>query len=143
MTETFFGEWSVKVERILAGFAQRFIITGSDSSDGTYPGALGTVLPRVSGKQWTLAMEWNDNAGSGWQPSDIRRAASYTVREGLVVHLGADDNTFDPARDFDFDDLVLVCTNLEPAVNPFSPSPPPFEFTLSEHMLVPVNRGRT
>lgn len=135
MVETFFGEWSVRVDKVNAHLAQRFIITGSDS-DGIYPGVPGTSLPRVSGVQWTLAMEWNDSdAGLGWQPSNVRRSAAGTVQEGLVVRLGADDKTTYVDRDLDYDDLVLVCVCLDPTVNPFPPGPPPFDFTIPEDVL--------
>ncbi len=135
MTEIFYGTWSIRVSVIRAGYAQRFIISGSAGSDGVYPGIVGSTLPQVTGSQWTVTMEWNDNAGSGWLPSEVRRSASYTVQDGLVVQLGADDGNA-PGRDFDFDDLVLVCVNLDPDINPFPPGPPPFDFSLPKGTVV-------
>jgi hypothetical protein len=135
MTQTFHGTWSIQVSEIHAGFAQRFIISGSAGSDGIYPGVVGTLLPQVSGSQWTVRMEWNDNVSSGWQPSDVRRSASYTVQHGLVVLLGADDG-FPANRDHDYNDMILSCVNLEPEVNPFPPGPPPFDFSLPKSIIV-------
>jgi hypothetical protein len=104
-----------------AAFSERFVIEGSVSSDGVYAGETTTPPVSVSGARWFLRFEWNDNAGSGWQPSDIRRtAASYTLQEGLVTFLGADDN-FEQFRDQDFNDLVLRCRNLDPEINPRIP----------------------
>lgn len=75
----------------------------------------------MSGPRWFLRFEWNDNAGSGWQPSDLRRIdASYTLQEGLVTVLGADDN-FEQFGDHDFNDLILRCRNLDPELNPRIP----------------------
>lgn len=135
MPETFYGKWSVKVEQLNAGYDQRIVITGSDASDGVYPGVVGTFLPSVSGTEWTLTLEWNDNAGSGWQSSDIRRVASYAVDEGLAVRLGADDN-YDAFQDYDYDDLIVLCLSLDAETNPYPPSPPPYDFTLPENWLV-------
>ncbi len=56
-----------------AAFSQRYIIEGSDTSDGVYAGEVGTPQLRVSGSEWRLRPEWNNKAGSGWQPSRVRR----------------------------------------------------------------------
>jgi hypothetical protein len=134
--ETFFDDWSLQVSAKSAAFAERFRIIGSDSSDGTYYGSVGLQLNRVSGEQWTLIMEWNDGIGSGWQPSAVRKLATYTVGEGLVKVLGADDNTVN-ARDNDFNDLVITCKSLDPTLNPLLPVGIPFGFTYPEKAPTP------
>lgn len=74
-----------------------FLIVGSADADGAYDGTPGVRI-QMSGDAWTLELEWNDNAGSVWQPSDVRKTAEYTISNGLSVTLGADDN-FDAVRD--------------------------------------------
>src|SRR6266487_6103707 len=98
MDQHFFGNWNVEVLTKDAAFDERFRIQGSDLADGAYPGIPGSGPGPVTGVEWILTMEWNDNAGSGWQPSDIKRSATYTIDDGLVVFLGADDN-FPALRD--------------------------------------------
>ena len=119
--QLFSGNWTVAFFSKDAAFSERFVIEGSVASDGAYAGEPTTPPVSVSGPRWFLRFEWNDNAGSGWQPSDIRRtAASYTLQEGLVTFLGADDN-FEQFRDHDFNDLILRCRNLDAEINPRIP----------------------
>jgi hypothetical protein len=126
-TQLFSGRWILEVVSKEARFRQRFIVQGSDASDGSYPGDLTTSPVEVSGRRWFLRVEWHD--GWVWQPSDIcRTGASYTVDEGLVTVIGADDSV--EPRDRDFDDLVLRCRNLDPQLNPRIPLRNPPDFTL-------------
>jgi hypothetical protein len=131
MMQEFFGPWSIEVHSKDAAYSQRFIVEGSVGSDGIYPGDIGTPVVAVSADAWTIRFEWNDNAGSGWQPSNLRRvAAEYTLAAGLVIFLGVDDNL--PAlRDDDFDDLIVRCRSLDPDVNPWMNSPGLPDFSLS------------
>lgn len=132
MTEIFYGDWTVEVFSKDAAFSQRFIIDGSDASDGVHPGATGTAPVSVSGQRWSITMEWNDDVGSGWQPSDVRRtSATFTLQDGLVILLGADDN-FEQLRDHDFNDVVLRCHNTDPTLTPWQPLGNPLDFTLPE-----------
>lgn len=132
MTEIFSGDWTIEVFQKEAAFSERFVIEGSLASDGVYPGETTTPPVSVSGTSWSIRFEWNDNAGSGWQPSDIRRTdAAYTLQNGLVVFLGADDN-FEQLRDHDFNDVVLRCRNIDPQLNPWYPFANPYDFTLPE-----------
>jgi hypothetical protein len=139
VTETFYGEWSVLVLSKEAWFDERFVIAGSDSSDGAYPGVAGSGPGPVSGAEWTLTMQWNDNSGSGWQPSGLRRWVSYTVQDGLVVTIGADDN-YEHLRDGDFNDCVLTCRSLDPAHTPLHPIVNPYDFTLPKDVLERYHR---
>ena len=85
--QLFSGSWTVEVVfSTEVGLSQRFIIEGSVASDGIYAGETTTPPVSVSGPRWLLRCEANDDAGSGWQPSDIRRtAATYTLQEGCSV----------------------------------------------------------
>ena len=134
MSETFYGDWSIVVTQKDAAFSERLVISGSDASDGAYPGLVGVGLANVQGERWTLALQWNDNAGSGWQQSGIRRKARYTQTEGFVVSLGADDNVAS-AQDFDFNDLVVELRYNEPRLNPQPPVQNSFDFTITKDML--------
>lgn len=120
-TQLFSGTWLIQVLSKDAAFSERFVIEGSDAADGIYAGEITTTPIVVTGARWFLRFEWNNNAGSGWQASDIRRtAAAFTSSAGLVTVLGADDNV-PTLRDHDFNDLVLLCQNLDPDLNPTIP----------------------
>jgi hypothetical protein len=133
MSEAFSGPWSVEVASLETAYAQRFMISGALTGDGLYPAATGFRVD-VSGEAWILQLEWNDNAGSGWQLSDVRRSAEYTIREGLTVTLGADDN-IDAVRDYDYNDVVLVCRSLDPEIDPPAKDPP-LDFTISDDQFM-------
>jgi hypothetical protein len=132
MTQTFYGPWSVEVVSLEASFSERFVIGGSANADGAYDGTPG-VSVQVSGDEWTLDLQWNDNTGSGWQPSDVRKTAEYTISDGLVVTLGADDN-LDAVRDHDYNDVVLACRSMDPTIDPPA-TDPPLDFTITEDQL--------
>jgi hypothetical protein len=135
MPETFYGEWDILVTGFESAYSQRFIIAGSTTTDGAYDGLPG-VNVSADGEAWTVTMEWNDNAGSGWQPSEVRKAAQYKIDEGLTITLGADDNV--PGQgDLDFNDLVLTLTSLDSSVNPPA-NDPPLDFTITERELRPA-----
>ena len=135
MTEQhFFGNWNVQVLHKDAWFDERFVVTGSDTADGAYMGIPGAGPGPVTGGEWIISMEWNDNAGSGWRPSDIRRTADYTIADGLVVFLGADDN-YPALRDGDYNDMIVVCRNLDPSLQPLHPLTNPYDFSLPRETL--------
>ena len=134
MEDIFYGEWYIEVSQKNASYNQRFRIIGSDSNDGIYQGIPGLILNRVTGKEWKLVLEWNDGNNSDWHPSGMQKTATYTINDGLVKTLGADDN-FEWNRDFDFDDLVITCRSLDPSLNPMYPSRNPFDFTFPQEYL--------
>lgn len=138
MTEVFSGPWSVEVVRKHADFSERFVISGSDGSDGLYDAVPGFRID-VTGDTWRLDLEWNDNAGSGWRRSAVRRSAENTIGRGLVVTLGADDNV-EALRDHDLDDVILGCRSLDPALD--APvNDPPLDFSIKEDMLRPPDES--
>ena len=131
MTQRFSGAWIVDVAQKDASFSQQFIVGGSVASDGVYVRQTTTPPFSIAGPQWSIRFERNDNAGSGWQPSDERRiSAKYTLQDGLVVLLGADDN-FVEFRDHDFNDLIVRCRNDDPSLNPWRPFSNPYNFLFS------------
>lgn len=134
MTERFFGRWTVEVTSRNAGYAQWLSIAGGSTADGLYDAAPGLRLD-VDGPEWTLDMLWDDAAGSGLQPSDVRRRTTVELATGITVVLGVDDN-WPAARDGDYDDVVLTCVYGDPAVNP-PLTVPPLEFTIDERWLRP------
>src|SRR5258708_12247631 len=101
MPEVFYGEWAVAVVSHESAYNQRYIITGSDASDGTY--LVGNPPPvNVFGAQWTLTIEY-EGAG-GWQASEIRRTPTYTPHDALVINLRASLNF-----EANSNDIVLTC----------------------------------
>lgn len=120
MALTFFGPWQIEVLSRHAAFSERFVIGGIVGSDGAYPIDITTKSLKADGTRWTIELEWNNNAGSGWLLSDVRKIASTTLAEGLAVILGADDD-FPNLRDGDFNDAVVRLRNLDPVLNPWLP----------------------
>lgn len=130
MLETFYGTWLIDVIGKDAAFSQRYVINGSDRADGAYLADTTTPRLQVSGAEWTLTMEWNDNAGSDWQPSRARRSTvNFTVEDGLMVILGVDDNWIQVA-DQDFNDVVLHCQNIDPHLIPWHPHKRTIDFSV-------------
>jgi hypothetical protein len=104
MAITMQGAWTIRVATKNAAFAQRFIITGADSGNGTYDGTVGhTVF--VTGAQWSVNIQ-NQPTGQPWQDS-AQRIGSPTVAGGL---LRFDIRSNDAGADQDYDDLVLSCS---------------------------------
>jgi hypothetical protein len=136
MAELFYGEWMVEVFQRDAALSQRFITSGS-SNDNVYPAETTTNPVSVSswpGQGFAVQMEWKDIAGSDfdWQPSDVRRiGVEYTLQDGLVVLLKAEDN-----------DFVLRCRNVDPQLNPWRSSAVNLpDFTLPEDVRRPPDNG--
>lgn len=133
MRHEFFGPWSVEVVSTIDGpfhiIFQPFSIEGSDSSDGSYPMIDGSRVEGVSGSSWFIVI-----GDELFHSQFFRPRAQYRVMEGLVVTL-----------DFshDFHTLQLVCTSLDPALNP---SPPPtgslIQFIYSQDQLVDQPPGK-
>jgi hypothetical protein len=129
MALPFYGPWRIEVASKDADYSQRYVIAGSAGSDGAHVADITTPPVLVDGAAWTISLEWNDNAGSGWLPSDVRKSASNTLAEGLVVTLGADDN-YAWYRDGDYNDVVLRLYNQDPTLNPWVPFPGLPDFTV-------------
>lgn len=98
------GNWTVSVKSKNAAYQQQFVINGSYSSDGTYPGYVGSDPVEVEGSQWTIAIM--NNSGSGFQLSDTQ----ITFPQMINGHFVFDIKSNDAHADTDFDDLVLTCS---------------------------------
>jgi hypothetical protein len=130
---TLYGPWHVQVTSLDTDFDQQVVLAGSDQ-DGIYPGSEGTEI-HATGDEWTVSCEWQNPNAPGWFPSDIRVAKSHTATAGLVYVLWVDDNTTDPNRDLDYNDIVVTCTCEDPEiVIPVTHSP--VEFVLSEDQII-------
>ncbi len=134
MTEIFFGDWALRCNQLNWDWGQRFIISGSRKSDGIYPGIPGTEIAKVSGKRWSIQLEWNMGDGLGWQPSSTKRFPAYIPGEGLVIQIGC-NNGNEVVRGTDYIDFVVDCKNLDESINP-KPTGITYDFT------IPQNRFR-
>jgi len=123
----------MRVQSKDAAFEERVTISGSDNSDGSFPGTPGVMIPAIRGDEWAVELEWSSDGGATWYPSAIRRTDGVTDADGLVVVLGADDNV-PAARDNDFNDLVVQFVYLDQAANPPPPAKP-YDFTIPRDWL--------
>jgi hypothetical protein len=127
MSEKFYGPWSLVVVSSVAvnpaDYWERFIIAGSDATDGVYPGVPGTALATVGGQAWTVAIESRVPLLPTWYPTTTSRSATYTAQAGLIVYVSAADNN-------PLTNMFLVCRSLNPAHHPMKPGNP-YDFTVS------------
>ncbi|MCP4307139.1 MAG: hypothetical protein GY788_20155 [bacterium] len=113
MAELFAGKWKLRVSIKNAGFSQRFVVNGAVLGNGAHAGVVGNEVV-VDGDSWTVQLQWNNDAGSGWQNSLVSRGIGSKSPLVIVHVLSADDNAA-ANRDGDFDDLVVICEDLNPA----------------------------
>lgn len=104
MAITMQGSWTVSVKAKNAAFAQRFVIAGATSGNGTYAGAVATPPVLVTGAAWSVTVQ--NNPGTGWVDSGDQIRFP-TVSGGQVRF---DIETNDAGGDEDFDDLILTCS---------------------------------
>jgi hypothetical protein len=106
------GSWTVSVKSKSASYAQRFIISGADSGNGTYEGKTSTPPVFASGDQWSITIHHNPSGPVSWTPSAERIVFPY-VSAGQIQF---DIQSNDTGGDVDYNDLVLTCAT------PASPS---------------------
>lgn len=134
-TQDFYGPWNLEVATKDAWFDQQIRLSGTDNADGDYPGTPGTQI-EATGDHWQLTMQWRDPSGGQWQPSRIRRLASYTADNGLQALLGADDSP--PAvADGDYNDMTVLASYRDHSLDPPQPDPRLYDFTVTEGMYQP------
>ena len=126
----FSGQWRGTVTGRNAGFGQRVVISGAASGNGAYNGVVGASFVFEDGQ---AELQWNNNAGSGWQPSAIISSIGMTSPLVVVQFVSADDNV--PAnRDGDYDDLQVTFEHLEA---PFEVVQRPFALERGSLQMMP------
>ncbi|MGB9928261.1 MAG: hypothetical protein ACPK85_07615 [Methanosarcina sp.] len=133
MAETFFGPWRIVVTFVNSHFLQSFTIFGSENADGRYNVSFGNPLElTVQGEKWEIQIEWFPFApDASFQPSAVRRTTKFIAGEGLIVKLDADAQS-PGSLNHDYDNLTLICTSMNPEINPI-PTNNPYDFTIPEH----------
>ena len=130
MTIRFDGKWKGIVIGRNAGFSQRVEVTGAASGNGACAGVVGNSFVVQDGN---VELQWNDNGGSGWQPSAVVDAIGMTSPLVVVRFLSADDNV--PAqRDGDYDDLQVMLESLDA---PFEVPQRPFALERGSLAMMP------
>jgi len=154
MAETFHGPWWLEVNFGATHANERFTISGSDSSDGTFTkrefdAGQGSGPSTISGAQWTITVEYSPFGFLGvgqvgpfvignWYPSNTPRGASFTLEDSLVVTLNADySHSPDYAQRPDYNGRAIILTlkSLNPAHHPWPPIVNPLNFTLPRETL--------
>jgi hypothetical protein len=97
--------WTVSVKSKSASFAQRFIITGADSGNGTYDGKTTTPPVFVSGDNWSIRIQ-NKPTNQSWIDSDDQ----ITLPKSSSGLIWFDIQSNDAGGDEDFNDLILTCS---------------------------------
>lgn len=103
MSITMQGPWTVSVKSKNAAFAQRFIIAGAASGNGTFAGEITTPPVAVTGDHWTITIQ--NNPGTGFQASQDQIRFPFVA--GGQYHFDIESN--DAGGDEDFNDLILRC----------------------------------
>ena len=106
MAITMQGAWTISVKSKNASFPQRFLIQGSDSADGIYPGEPGSPAVNVTGAQWSITIQHNPDGPVSWLPSAER--VTNPVLSGSQLTFDIQSN--DSGGDHDYNDLVLSCS---------------------------------
>ena len=105
MAITMQGSWTVSVKSV-EGFepAQRFIISGAATGNGTYTGALATPPVHVTGASWIITVQIQE--GGTWV-TEHDRITFPTMSGG---HYRFDIEANEPDDDPVWDDIILTCT---------------------------------
>ena len=104
MAITMQGSWTLRVKTNQSAFAQRFIVSGATTGNGTYDGIVGNAV-FVTGSQWSLTVQHRPTS-QAWRDS-AQRLGLPAVEGGL---LRFDVASNDGGLDLDYDDLVLSCS---------------------------------
>jgi hypothetical protein len=98
------GSWTVSVKSKSAAFAQRFVIAGADSGNGTYAGEVATPAVAVTGANWRIQIQ--NNPGGGFV--DSADQIKFPSVSGGQYRFDIESN--DAGGDQDFNDLILTCS---------------------------------
>jgi hypothetical protein len=126
----FSGSWRGTVTGREAGFSQRVLVSGATSGGGAYDGVVGNSFVFEDGQ---VELQWNDNQGSGWQPSAVISSIGMSSPLVVVRFLSADDNV-PGRRDGDYDDLQVRFEHLDP---PFEVLQRPFALERGSLVMLP------
>src|SRR4051812_2994320 len=85
----FQGKWRGTVTGRNAGFSQRVLVSGAASGNGAYNGVVGNTFVFEDGQ---VELQWNNDSGSGWQPSAFISSIGMTSPLVVVRFMSADDN---------------------------------------------------
>lgn len=106
MAVTMQGTWTISVKQKSAAWPQRFVVQGTDSSDGVYDGIVGSAPVVVTGDQWSIMIEHNPVGPASWTPSTER----VTTPSHTGSQIAFDIRSNDTGPDVDYNDLVLGCS---------------------------------
>jgi hypothetical protein len=112
MAETFRGRWQVTVVGKEAAYDQRFVITGSDASDGAHPGTMGYSVIVDGRGGWQIQIQHND--GTGWRDSLMRR--TNRVVSGTSLRWTIESEDIPEREPKDWNDLVLQVKKVGPII---------------------------
>jgi hypothetical protein len=126
MAETLYGPWRVVLTHSNSHWIQSVEITGSDNADGRYDVEFAEPFDiDVVGSEWQLEFAYWPFGGPAWQSSKTRLSKEFRDIEGFVVRIDGANSAAAP----NYDNLTVLCTSRDPAVNP-DPTPNPYDFTL-------------
>jgi hypothetical protein len=103
MAVDFQGQWRGTVVGRTADFGEHVLVTGAASGNGAYNGVVGNSFEFTGGQ---VDLQWNDEAGSGCQPSALITSTGMSSPLVTMRFISADDN-YPDQRDGDFDDLQV------------------------------------
>lgn len=130
MQVPFQGKWRGRVAGRNAAFSQRVVVSGAASGNGAYNGVVGNSFIFEDG---LVELQWDNNSGSGWQPSGIISSVGMTSPLVVFKSISADDN-FPDQRDGDFDDLIVWFEHLDA---PFKVTQRPFALERGSLVMMP------
>lgn len=130
MQVPFQGKWRGTVTGRNAAFSQRVVVSGAASGNGAYNGVVGNSFVFEDGR---VELQWNNNSGSGWQPSGIISAVGMSSPLVVFASISADDN-FPDERDGDYDDLIVWFEYLDA---PFKVMQRPFALERGSLVMLP------
>ncbi|MBG6081911.1 hypothetical protein IWX58_003598 [Rubrivivax gelatinosus] len=91
------GSWTLRVSAHNSAIAQRFVVSGAETGNGSHDASDGTAV-HVTGRQWSVRMQHRP-AGQSWQDSRPRIGYPWIAAGLLRFELRAGD-----------DELVLGCS---------------------------------
>ena len=130
MPEMFAGPWDLRYTVTDTQRANRLVIYGSDTGDGTYNKAIGQDLSlNITGELWSAEVQTRNPDSGEWEVPTTRRTIRFDPINGITVRLRTSrpiEIGANPATN------VIDCVYRDPNLNP-PPTPNPFDFTYGGH----------